>query len=151
MASSGDNPVLVSLTSAACGRATRRTADNRARSAAYDEATLNADSGNSREYVLSGSGGGPEGSGPGMLLARVFRTPAATLPDGAVVDTTGAGDAFIGSLLHFWSTMGWGTPTAPERALQLAASVAAAKCCDMGARTGLPRAADLPDGLLERP
>ena len=148
VASSGEDPVLVGLTTSGSGRTARRAADARARTAAYDEAALNADGGNSREYTFSGPGGGPEGSGPGTLEARVFCAPAASLPPQGVVDTTGAGDAFIGSLLYFWSTLGWGAPRAPERALQLASSVAAAKCCDTGARAGLPRAADLPEGLL---
>ena len=148
VASSGEAPVLAGLTTAGSGRTARRTADARARTAAYDEASLNADGDNSRGYVYSGAGGGPEGSGPGTLVARVFYAPAASLPPQGVVDTTGAGDAFIGSVLHFWSTLGWGVPRAPERALQLASSVAAAKCCDRGARSGLPHAADLPEDLL---
>lgn len=62
---------------------------------------------------------------------------------GAVVDTTGAGDAFVGGLLY---GLCQGLP--PERMLALAAAVAAAKCTALGARRGLPlRDAVRPDLL----
>lgn len=35
-----------------------------------------------------------------MVTARVLRASAAMLPPGAVVDTTGAGDSFIGTVLY---------------------------------------------------
>jgi len=57
---------------------------------------------------------------------------------GAVVDTTGAGDAFIGSVLYGLA-MGLDRP----RMLQLAATVAACKCTAIGARQGLPTASQL--------
>eukprot|EP00983_Pelagomonas_calceolata_P040983 1137844-Pelagomonas_calceolata.AAC.2 len=57
---------------------------------------------------------------------------------GAVVDTTGAGDAFIGSVLYGLA-MGLDRP----RMLQLAATVAACKCTAIGARQGLPSASQL--------
>lgn len=50
------------------------------------------------------------------------------------MDTTGAGDAFVGALLFGICR---GLP--PERMLALAAAVAAAKCTALGARRGLPR------------
>ena len=151
VASTGATPVLLGKTPAGSGRTAWRAADVRARSAAYDEAALNSDAGNRKKYAFNTGQKGTGVSWPGTLMARVFSAPAATLPEGALIDTTGAGDAFIGSLLHFWGAEGWGSHDAPERALQLAASVAAAKCCGPGARAGLPRGADLPDGLLEGP
>ncbi len=61
----------------------------------------------------------------------------------AVVDTTGAGDAFIGSVLY-----GLVTGLSRPAMLQLAGLVAAAKCTQLGARPGLPRRAQLsPDAL----
>lgn len=59
-------------------------------------------------------------------------TPVVRL-QGAVVDTTGAGDAFVGGLLYGLCN---GIP--PPRMLALAAAVAAAKCTALGARAGLP-------------
>ena len=60
----------------------------------------------------------------------------------AIEDTTGAGDAFIGSMLF-----GICTRLDPKRCLLLAAVVAAAKCTAVGARSGLPHA-DRIDGSL---
>ena len=64
-------------------------------------------------------------------------------PQGSVVDTTGAGDAFVGSLLH-----GLATGTGIGAMLRLAAVVAACKCTELGARPGLPYAVQLNDALL---
>lgn len=61
----------------------------------------------------------------------------------SVVDTTGAGDAFIGALIY-----GLSTAMPPDRMLRLAAVVAAAKCTALGARTGLPHRSQLSQGLL---
>lgn len=66
----------------------------------------------------------------GQAAMRV--TPVVRL-QGAVVDTTGAGDAFVGGLLYGLCN---GIP--PPRMLALAAAVAAAKCTALGARAGLP-------------
>lgn len=68
---------------------------------------------------------------------------AAGLPSGAVADTTGAGDAFIGSVVY-----GITTGMAPELILQLGAAVAACKCTALGARPGLPRRTQLAAPLL---
>ncbi len=59
------------------------------------------------------------------------------------MDTTGAGDAFIGALLY---GICHGLPK--EQYLRLAAVVAAAKCTAAGARKGLPMLADLDEELL---
>ena len=61
----------------------------------------------------------------------------------AVVDTTGAGDAFVGSLLY-----GVATGLSVGAMLQLAAVVAACECTALGARPGLPRAAQLSGAVL---
>lgn len=62
----------------------------------------------------------------------------------AVVDTTGAGDAFIGSVLYALAT-GLDRPSM----LKLAVTVAACKCTAIGARQGLPAAAQLAPHLLQ--
>ncbi len=60
-----------------------------------------------------------------------------------MVDTTGAGDAFIGSVLY-----GVSTGMAPPAILQLASVVAACKCTALGARPGLPHRTSLLQDLL---
>jgi sugar/nucleoside kinase (ribokinase family) len=70
-------------------------------------------------------------------------TQAAQLPAGAVEDTTGAGDAFIGSILYGLAT---GMPIVAT--VQLASVVAACKCTALGARPGLPRRSNLAPSLL---
>ncbi|EFN54319.1 hypothetical protein CHLNCDRAFT_25015 [Chlorella variabilis] len=77
------------------------------------------------------------------VCARVTAVQAARLPPGAVVDTTGAGDAFIGSILYGLAT---GMPV--QRAMQLASVVAACKCTALGPRPGLPHRANLAASLL---
>lgn len=62
---------------------------------------------------------------------------------GAVVDTTGAGDSFIGSILY-GLTAGMPRPAM----LRLAAVVAACKCTALGARPGLPARTQLTAELL---
>lgn len=69
--------------------------------------------------------------------------PASCLPQGAVVDTTGAGDSFIGSILY-GLTAGMARPAM----LRLAAVVAACKCTALGARPGLPARKQLAAELL---
>jgi sugar/nucleoside kinase (ribokinase family) len=59
------------------------------------------------------------------------------------VDTTGAGDAFIGSCLY-----GVCTGMALTDMLRLAAAVAACKCTALGARPGLPTRSQLAPWLL---
>lgn len=91
---------------------------------------------------------------------RVHAAPAAALP-GPAVDTTGAGDAFIGAMAFWLASTGWlcGTQSGAKRAaddggggvgaaLRLACWVAAANCCAAGARGGMPRRADVPPELL---
>lgn len=75
--------------------------------------------------VLAGAAGGRE----------PFEVPAVPV---AVVDTTGAGDAFHGGAA--WALARGRTW---EESLRIGAFVAAAKCRAAGARTGLPRAAEV--------
>lgn len=120
--------------------------------AAAAAAAANADAGNAAGYAMSSSGGdGGEGGGSAAVavaeaascIARVTASTAARLPEGAVVDTTGAGDAFIGSIVYGLAT---GMPV--QRAVQLAAAVAACKCTALGPRPGLPRRSNLSASLL---
>lgn len=61
----------------------------------------------------------------------------------AVEDTTGAGDAFIGTILY-----GVIHKLPHDKMLRLAALVAACKCTALGARPGLPHAHDIDADLL---
>ena len=61
----------------------------------------------------------------------------------AVEDTTGAGDAFIGTILY---SIIHSLPH--EKMLQLAAVVASCKCTALGARPGLPHAEDIDIDML---
>ena len=73
------------------------------------------------------------------------QTPFKTCPSimqERVVDTTGAGDAFIGSML-----VGLMNGMSKTDSLRLAATVAALKCTALGARPGLPHR-DALEGLL---
>ncbi len=102
-------------------------------------------------------GGEPEAAVRAMLrrgvrMAAVTRGPRGVVAGAAgdatlfavdavavdAVDTTGAGDAFHGAA-------GWALARGRtwEESLRIGAFVAAAKCRSMGARDGLPRAADL--------
>ncbi len=79
---------------------------------------------------------GPQGVVAGAAgAAELFRVDAVPVD---AVDTTGAGDAFHGGAA--WALArgrNW------EESLRIGAFVAAAKCRGLGARVGLPRAADL--------
>ncbi|KAK2999948.1 hypothetical protein RJ639_022689 [Escallonia herrerae] len=75
--------------------------------------------------------------GVGMVTGRLFLGTAEKIPPSELVDTTGAGDAFIGAILYaICSNM------PPEKMLPFAAQVAAASCRALGARTGLPHRTD---------
>ncbi|CAN1169744.1 Khk [Linum perenne] len=71
--------------------------------------------------------------GIGTVNGRMFIGTAEEIPADELVDTTGAGDAFIGSVLY-----GISANMAPEKMLPFAAQVAGASCRGLGARTGLP-------------
>lgn len=116
-----------------------------ATAAAVAAARANADAGNATGYgtatVPHRSGTSTDTFEPPEALITVSQ--AAHLPSEAVLDTTGAGDAFIGTVLYCLAT---GLP--PKHALRLGSVVAAAKCTALGARPGLPWRADLAADLL---
>uniref|UniRef100_A0A061RCN6 PfkB-type carbohydrate kinase n=1 Tax=Tetraselmis sp. GSL018 TaxID=582737 RepID=A0A061RCN6_9CHLO len=97
--------------------------------AAQKAARNNADSGNHEGYVGSASF---EHHGEG-LTASVTVVSAAVVDKDAIYDTTGAGDAFIGTLLY-----GLVTKMSHVKTLRLACLVSAANCTALGARLGLP-------------
>ncbi|KAG8485318.1 hypothetical protein CXB51_021327 [Gossypium anomalum] len=72
-------------------------------------------------------------NGIGTVFGRLFIGTAEKIPPSELVDTTGAGDAFIGAVVY-------GMP--PEKMLPFAAQVAASGCRALGARTGLPHRTD---------
>ncbi|CAH2077655.1 unnamed protein product [Thlaspi arvense] len=76
-------------------------------------------------------------NGIGTLNGRLFLGTAEKIPPEELVDTTGAGDAFIGAVLYGICA---GMP--PEKMLPFAAQVAACNCRGLGARTGLPHRTD---------
>uniref|UniRef100_A0A2P2L515 Ribokinase-like n=1 Tax=Rhizophora mucronata TaxID=61149 RepID=A0A2P2L515_RHIMU len=73
----------------------------------------------------------------GTVSGRFFLGTAEKIPPLELVDTTGAGDAFIGAVLYALCTN-----MPPEKMLPFAAQVAAAGCRALGARTGLPQRSD---------
>lgn len=75
--------------------------------------------------------------GFGALCGRLHVGTAEKIPPSELVDTTGAGDAFIGAVVHALCTN-----MLTERMLPFAAQVAACKCRALGARSGLPRRSD---------
>jgi ribokinase len=79
----------------------------------------------------------------GSLLVddgQVVHVPA---PSVRAVDTTGAGDAFVGTLAYFLAA---GAPVV--EAMRRATQVAAISVQQPGTQTSYPRAMDLPEGLL---
>ena len=80
--------------------------------------------------------------GRGRSLTRVPAWPLPADGPGAVRDTTGAGDAFIGA-----AAAGLGRGLALDEVLRLASYAAAANCCADGARGGMPRRDELPAEL----
>lgn len=76
-------------------------------------------------------------NGIGTVTGTLFVGTAENVPPGELVDTTGAGDSFIGATLYaICANM------PPEIMLPFAAQVAAIKCRALGARTGLPYRTD---------
>ncbi|KAI3829801.1 hypothetical protein L1987_03929 [Smallanthus sonchifolius] len=78
-----------------------------------------------------------QAKGTGSVCGRLFLGTAEKIPESEVIDTTGAGDAFIGAILYAICTN-----RPPEQMLPFAAQVAAISCRALGARTGLPRLSD---------
>ncbi|XP_010438397.1 PREDICTED: ketohexokinase isoform X2 [Camelina sativa] len=75
--------------------------------------------------------------GIGTVSGRLFLGTAEKIPPEELLDTTGAGDAFIGAVLYAICA---GMP--PEKMLPFAAQVAGCSCRALGARTGLPHLTD---------
>ena len=69
----------------------------------------------------------------GELVLKLTAIQSADISENLVVDTTGAGDAFIGSMLYSIAT-----GMSAFRGAELGCLVAAAKCTKLGARPGLP-------------
>lgn len=78
-----------------------------------------------------------QAKGIGTVCGKLFIGTAEKIPQSELVDTTGAGDAFIGAVLYAICTN-----KPPEQMLPFAAQVAAIACRDLGARAGLPRLTD---------
>lgn len=76
-------------------------------------------------------------NGIGTVNGRLFVGTAEKIPPPELVDTTGAGDAFIGAVLYAICA---NMPL--EKMLPFASQVAAAGCRALGARTGLPHRTD---------
>ncbi|PKI76833.1 hypothetical protein CRG98_002819 [Punica granatum] len=76
--------------------------------------------------------------GIGTVHGKLFLGTAEKIPPSELIDTTGAGDAFIGAVLY-----GLCAEMPPEKMLPFAAKVAASCCRALGARTGLPQRTDL--------
>ncbi|KAK9206437.1 hypothetical protein WN943_016713 [Citrus x changshan-huyou] len=79
--------------------------------------------------------------GIGTVSGRLYIGTAEKIPPSELVDTTGAGDAFIGAVLYALCAN-----MPPEKMLPFAAQVAAAGCRALGARTSLPHRTD-PRGI----
>ncbi|KAH9729070.1 PfkB-like carbohydrate kinase family protein [Citrus sinensis] len=75
--------------------------------------------------------------GIGTVSGRLYIGTAEKIPPSELVDTTGAGDAFIGAVLYALCAN-----MSPEKMLPFAAQVAAAGCRALGARTSLPHRTD---------
>ena len=84
-------------------------------------------------YDLNGSG----------KRAKVVFQPASRISTEDMVDTTGAGDAFIGTVAK-----GLSCGADIFQTLRLATFVAAQKCLDVGARAGLPFREEVPEELI---
>lgn len=76
-------------------------------------------------------------NGIGAISGRLFVGTAEKIPPSELIDSTGAGDAFIGASLYAICA---GMP--PEKMLPFASQVAALGCRALGARSGLPYRSD---------
>ncbi|KAI5395294.1 uncharacterized protein LOC127091026 isoform X1 [Lathyrus oleraceus] len=75
--------------------------------------------------------------GIGTVTGKLYIGTAESVPPSELIDTTGAGDAFIGAVIYAICSK-----FSLETMLPFAANVAGAKCRDLGARSGLPYRAD---------
>jgi len=107
--------------------------------AARQAAQQNADQENSAKYASTLTAT----ACPVTVSARVAYSPAWPLDSNLVVDTTGAGDSFIGSTCYAICA-----EFSRARTLQLASFVAATNCRSLGPRPGLPTRDEVPEWLL---
>ncbi|KAK7277469.1 hypothetical protein RJT34_22482 [Clitoria ternatea] len=77
------------------------------------------------------------GEGIGSACGRLYFASAEYIPPSELIDTTGAGDAFVGAILYAICSN-----LSPEKMLPFASYVAAANCRALGARSGLPYRTD---------
>lgn len=130
------------LNLASSGEGCAQAARAKAMEAAQAAAISNADSGNAGRYMASAD--------PGTFAIldedrRQFFGEilfCSSWPT-EVIDTTGAGDAFIGTMCYSLCT-----GLSREKSLMLSSFVAATKCRQLGPRPGLPYIADVPASLL---
>nr|XP_004495042.1 ribokinase-like isoform X2 [Cicer arietinum] len=71
--------------------------------------------------------------GIGCVCGRLYFGTSENIPRSELIDTTGAGDAFVGAVLYAICAK-----LSPEKMLPFASHVAAVKCRSLGARSGLP-------------
>lgn len=83
------------------------------------------------------------GDRPGQVVVQVYVCSAAPMEAADIVDTTGAGDAFIASVIY-----GLVQAKSFEDTMRLGTVVAASKCTQLGARPGLPLRDDISAQLL---
>ncbi|XP_031100975.1 ketohexokinase [Ipomoea triloba] len=83
---------------------------------------------------ISSNVGKLRANGIGMVNGRLHVGTAEKIPPSELVDTTGAGDAFIGAVIYSICT-----DMPPQKMLPFACQVAAIKCRALGARGHLPR------------
>eukprot|EP00899_Mesostigma_viride_P027449 jgi/Mesvir1/788/Mv17386-RA.1 len=83
------------------------------------------------------------GSSQSPLNGRFWFASAVPVQDADIVDTTGAGDGFIGASIY---ALAMGLPY--DKMLRLASTVAARNICALGARPGLPYRRDIDPELL---
>lgn len=76
-------------------------------------------------------------NGIGTVTGRLLVGTAEKIPPAELIDTTGAGDAFIGAIIYSICA-----DIPAEKMLPFSAQVAAACCRALGARTGLPYCTD---------
>ena len=84
-----------------------------------------------------------DSSGKRAFALRAIFAPAQRLKNEQIVDTTGAGDAFIGTMAMAACSEDFNV----AETMRLGSFVAAAKCQGFGARSALPRGEDIPPTL----
>jgi len=102
--------------------------------------SLNQRKGSSNTVIptcISSAGTKLRANGIGTISGQLFIGTAEKIPPSELLDTTGAGDAFIGAILYAICA-----GMQPETMLPFATQVAAASCRALGARTGLPHRTD---------